>query len=135
MRRDALVRCLRSALPIHVNTEDMMQGSKILGSRTRSLLSLTVLAGALSACAHRPSEQLVDARRAYDDAASSPAREHRPNELASAHAALERAEDAHDADPRSQREKRLATEAERKAIIARAHGEEAEAARDANQAE
>lgn len=99
------------------------------------LLTVGVLAGALGACAHRPSEQLVDARRAYDDAEASPARERRPQELAAARVALDRAEDAHDHDPGSAREKRLASEAEHKARVARAHGEASEAQHDANVAD
>jgi outer membrane protein OmpA-like peptidoglycan-associated protein len=120
---------------MHSNAEDNMQRSRILRNDVRYLLTVGVLAGALGACAHAASEQLVDARRAYDDAASSPARERRPNELQAARVALDRAEDAHDDAPGSQREKRLATEAEHKARLARAHGEQAEAERDANQAE
>lgn len=100
-----------------------MNCSTTLRKGAQGLLTIGVLAGALGACAHRPSEQLVDARRAYEDAADSPARQHRPQELAAARTALDRAEQAHDAAPRSEREKRLANEAERKAIVARAHGE------------
>lgn len=112
-----------------------MQSSKTFRSDTRQLLAIGVLTGALGACAHQASQQLVDARRAYDDAAASPAREERPNELKAARVALDRAEDAHDDRPGSQREKSLALEAEHKAQLARAHGEEAEAERDARKAE
>jgi outer membrane protein OmpA-like peptidoglycan-associated protein len=126
-----LAFCLTHVL----NAEDNMQRSRILRNDARSLLTVAVLAGALGACAHAASEQLVDARRAYDDAASSPARTRRPNELEAARVALERAEEAHDDHPGSQREKRLASEAEHKARLARAHGEEAAAEREANQAE
>jgi flagellar motor protein MotB len=98
-------------------------------------LCIGVLTSALGACAHTASEQLVDARHAYDDAAASPARQHRPNELEAARVALERAEDAHDEAPRSQREKRLANEAEHKALSARAHGEAAVAEQEARHAE
>jgi outer membrane protein OmpA-like peptidoglycan-associated protein len=112
-----------------------MHCSTIFRHGAPTLLTVSVLAGALSACAHRPSEQLVDARSAYQDAESSPARERRPQELAAARVALDRAEQAHDSDPRSAREKRLASEAEYKARLARAHGEEAEAQHDANVAE
>ena len=109
-----------------------MNCSTTLRRRAQGLLTIGVLAGALGGCAHRPSEQLVDARRAYDEAEDGPARHHRPQELAAARNALDRAEEAHDAAPRSERERRLASEAERKAIVARAHGEADEAHHDAN---
>jgi outer membrane protein OmpA-like peptidoglycan-associated protein len=122
--------------PLHpLHTEEKMQNSATLRRNARRVLTIGVLTGALSACAHHASEQLVDARHAYDDAAASPARERRPNELAAARAALDRAEEAHDRDPGSQREKRLAIEAERKALLAHAHGDAADAQRDAAEAE
>jgi outer membrane protein OmpA-like peptidoglycan-associated protein len=112
-----------------------MERNTIIKGKARAALGLGALLLALSGCAHAPSDQLVDARRAYHDAASSPARTRRPNELEAARVALERAEDAHAADPGSAREKRLAAEAEHKSRLAQAHGDVAEAQRDAAQAE
>lgn len=80
---------------------------------------------ALAACGGSTTSQLSDARRAYDDAAQSPARTHAPGELAEARVALDRAEAAHDDKPGSTREARLAERAERKARMAEAHGEAA----------
>jgi outer membrane protein OmpA-like peptidoglycan-associated protein len=112
-----------------------MESTTMVIRNVQRALGVSALTLALAACAHGPSDQLVDARRAYDDAKDSPARTRRPNELEAARVALQRAEEAHDDSPRSQREKRLAQEAEHKARLAEAHGEEAEAQREANQAE
>ena len=98
-------------------------------------LALGALVTGLGACAHSTSRELVHAREAYDDAASSPARTRRPNELEAARVALDRAEQAHHEDPGSSREQRLAIEAERKARLAHAHGDVAEAEREATEAE
>jgi outer membrane protein OmpA-like peptidoglycan-associated protein len=75
------------------------------------------------ACGSAPTSQLVDARKAYDEAEHSPAREHAPGDLAEARVALDRAEDAHDKDPGSAREIRLSERAERKARAAEEHGD------------
>jgi len=80
---------------------------------------------ALAACGGSTTSQLSDARRAYDDAEQSPARTHAPGELAEARVALDRAEAAHDDDPGSRREARLAERAERKAHAAQADGQAA----------
>jgi len=77
--------------------------------------------------------ELSDARKAYDDATESPAKTYRPGELTSAREALDRAEDAHQADPGSKREARLASAAERKADMAKANGEAAARQHDRNQ--
>jgi outer membrane protein OmpA-like peptidoglycan-associated protein len=74
-----------------------------------------VLASALCACASAPTPQLADARRAYAEAEDSPAGEHHPAQLTRARVALDRAEAAHDEDPGSAREARLAERAEHKA--------------------
>jgi outer membrane protein OmpA-like peptidoglycan-associated protein len=90
----------------------------------------TCAAGALAAClaacggSVATTPQLVDARRAYDHAEDSPARTRAPGDLAEAHAALERAENAHDQDPGSEQEANLARRATRKALHAQMHGEE-----------
>jgi outer membrane protein OmpA-like peptidoglycan-associated protein len=86
-------------------------------------LGAGALASAMIACGSAPTSQLVDARKAYDDAEHSGAHEHAPGDLAEARVALDRAEDAHDKDPGSRREMRLAERAERKARAAEAHGD------------
>ncbi|HMI94413.1 MAG TPA: OmpA family protein [Polyangiales bacterium] len=101
-------------------------------SNAKRLLPTCTFAIALTACASSaPTDELVDARRAYDEAEDGPARTQRPGELRAAHRALHRAEDAHDDDPGSNREKRLAVDAEHRAEIADARGEAAEAEGDA----
>ena len=78
---------------------------------------------AFAACGGSTTSQLTDARRAYDEAEQSPARTRAPGDLADARVALDRAEAAHDDDPGSAREARLAERAARKARVAEAHGE------------
>ena len=90
-------------------------------------LASSTFAIALLACSHAPSDELVDARRAYDRAQDGPARTRRPGELRAAKRALDRAEAAHDDDPGSEREKRLAETAEHRAEVADARGEAAQA--------
>ena len=90
-------------------------------------LASSTFAIALLACSHAPSDELVDARRAYDRAQDGPARTRRPGELRAAKRALDRAEAAHDDDPGSEREKRLAETAEHRAEVAAALGEAAQA--------
>ncbi|HKU41089.1 MAG TPA: OmpA family protein [Polyangiales bacterium] len=81
-------------------------------------LTSGVLASALCACASGPTRELSDARRAYDEAEDSPAAQRNPAELQRARVALDRAEAAHDEDPGSAREKRLAERAEYRAKLA-----------------
>jgi outer membrane protein OmpA-like peptidoglycan-associated protein len=69
-----------------------------------------------------PTQQLVDARRAYDDARASEAAQYTPDKLLTAEQALARAEAAHDDDSGSPHEAHLAYIASRKAHIAMAHG-------------
>lgn len=77
----------------------------------------------LGACATTgPSEELVDARRAYENARTSEAAEYRPDAVLTAQQALDRAEHAHDEDPGSFRAQSLAYVAEREAEKARAWG-------------
>jgi outer membrane protein OmpA-like peptidoglycan-associated protein len=73
------------------------------------------------ACSSAPSPQLADARKAYDEAEDSPAGERRPNELERARIALDRAEQAHEDNPGSAREKQLAERAEYRARMVTAH--------------
>jgi len=98
-------------------------------------LTAGAFAAMLYACASTgPSQQLRDARSAYDDAEDGPAETHAPAALENARVALHRAEAAHDEDPGSARERRLAEEAERRAEIADARGEAVQAERNAVQA-
>jgi flagellar motor protein MotB len=69
-----------------------------------------------------PSKELADARKAYDEAARSPAATYRRSELSRAREDLDSAEQAHVADPGSKREKHLAREAERQADVAKNDG-------------
>lgn len=86
-------------------------------------LGAGAVASAMIACGAAPTSQLVDARKAYDEAEHSQAPEHAPGDLAEARVALDRAEDAHDKDPGSWREIRLSERAERKARAAEEHGD------------
>jgi outer membrane protein OmpA-like peptidoglycan-associated protein len=95
------------------------QAIRVLASWTFALVLL--------ACSQAASDQLVDARRAYERAQDGPARTHRPSELRAAKRALDKAEAAHDDDPGSAREKRLAEIAEHRAEVADARGEAAQA--------
>jgi outer membrane protein OmpA-like peptidoglycan-associated protein len=90
------------------------------------------MAGALSAtawaCASTaPTQELVDARRAYERAQVSPASEYTPDDLLTARQALDRAEAAHEDDPGSNTEAHLAYLAARRAQLAAARGDMAQA--------
>lgn len=78
----------------------------------------------------QPTQQLVDARRAYSEARSSEAARLSPDKLLTAEQALARAEKAHDDDSGSPEEAHLAYLASRKSAIAVAYGKIA-AAKDA----
>jgi len=83
------------------------------------------------ACASTsPSPELVDARRAYDDARVSRAATYGPDRLLVAKQALDRAEAAHRDDSGSFEERRLAYIARRKAEYAQAYGNYALSKRD-----
>jgi outer membrane protein OmpA-like peptidoglycan-associated protein len=73
-----------------------------------------------------PTQELVDARRAYERAQASPATEYTPDQLLTARQALDRAEAAHEDDPGSATEAHLAYLAARKSQIAAAQGKAAE---------
>jgi outer membrane protein OmpA-like peptidoglycan-associated protein len=93
-------------------------------------------AGLLAACSVAgPSSELVDARRAYEDANRSSAADLVPAEVLSARQALERAEAAHADDPGSERERALAYVAHRRALRAVAQGETVKAKQELAQAE
>lgn len=105
-----------------------MEPTMLRTSLTARSLAGCGLAFALVACgSSAPTEELVDARRAYEDAADGPAASRRPGELRAARRALDRAEAAHEDDPGSEREKRLAEVAEHRADVADARGEAAQA--------
>lgn len=85
----------------------------------------------LSACgAALPSQELKDARRAYDDARQSTAATLVPDQLLNARQALEQAERAHQDDPQSFNEKSLAYIAHRKAALSMAKGDMVAAQRE-----
>ncbi len=69
-----------------------------------------------------PSPELIDARRAYDEARQSEAATYSPDKLLTAKQALERAEDAHADDPGSFEERSLAYVAQRRAQYAATFG-------------
>jgi outer membrane protein OmpA-like peptidoglycan-associated protein len=111
-----------------LDAEEIMEPSMLRTSLTARSLAGCGLAIALVACgSSAPTEELVDARRAYEDAEDGPAATRRPGELRAARRALDRAEAAHEDDPGSEREKRLAEVAEHRADVADARGEAAQA--------
>src|SRR5260221_14150706 len=87
-----------------------------------SMLCPLTLAVALGCAASGPTPELVDARRAYDEARSSDAASYSPDKLLSAKQALERAEAAHSDEAGSFKERSLAYVAERKAQYASIYG-------------
>lgn len=90
----------------------------------------------VAACsATGPTPELVDARRAYDDANRSVAAELTPAQVLSARQALERAEAAHADDPGSERARTLAYVAQRRALRAMTEGEIAKTRRELTQAQ
>ena len=94
------------------------------------ILTGGVLASALVACASsNTTPQLADARAAYDRAEDSQAARHNPALLERARIALDRAEMAHDEDPGSAREARLAERAEARANAAMRHTHATQSAR------
>jgi len=77
---------------------------------------------AVGCAATGPTPELMDARRAYDQARASDAATYSPDKLLSAKQALEKAEDAHADDAGSFKEKSLAYVAQRKAQYASIFG-------------
>ena len=69
-----------------------------------------------------PTPELMDARRAYDEARSSDAATYSPDKLLTAKQALQRAESAHADDPGSFEERSLAYVAQRRAQYAGVYG-------------
>jgi len=86
------------------------------------LLCPLTLAFAFGCAATGPSPELMDARRAYDQARQSEAATYSPDKLLSAKQALERAEAAHADDSGSDEERSLAYVAQRKAQYATVYG-------------
>jgi outer membrane protein OmpA-like peptidoglycan-associated protein len=93
-------------------------------------------ATAAAACgSSAPTQELVDARRAYSVAEVSPAPQLEPDKLLTARQALSQAETAHKDDPGSETEAHLAYIAERKAQVAVADAEIAAAKSSESKAE
>ena len=88
---------------------------------THLLCPLTLVA-AFGCTASGPTPELVDARRAYDEARHSEAASYSPDKLLTAKQALERAESAHADDAGSDAERSLAYVAQRKAQYATVYG-------------
>lgn len=102
----------------------------------RGTLILTLLGSLAVGCgAAQPTKELVDARRAYDKARQSRAPELVPDQLLTAQQALEQAEVAHEDDSGSIQEKTLAYIAQRKAAMALAGANMAEARQNIAQAD
>lgn len=95
---------------------------------------LTLLC-ALGCATAGPTPELVDARRAYDQARSSNAATYSPEKLLTAKQALEKAESAHADDAGSFKEKSLAYVAQRKAQYAQIFGAYEKDRRDQVEAE
>ncbi len=97
----------------------------------KGLCTLLTFGGILSACgAAAPSQELMDARHAYDEARQSNAATLVPDQLLNARQALELAERAHDDDAQSFNEKSFAYIANRKAALAMAKAEMVAAQRE-----
>lgn len=97
--------------------------------------ALGALVLVLGCASTNPSSQLLDARRAYEQARMSEAGKLAPADVYTAKQALERAERAHDDDPGSFEEKSFAYIAQRQAELALASGSIAAAQRDKRVAE
>lgn len=87
-----------------------------------SLLCPLTLALATGCAATGPTPELIDARRAYDEARQSDAAAYSPDKLLTAKQALERAESAHADDAGSFEERSLAYVAQRRAQYASVYG-------------
>lgn len=90
---------------------------------------------AIGCSATGPSPELIDARRAYDEARASNAATYSPDKLLSAKQALEKAESAHADDAGSFEERSLAYVAQRKAQYANVYGNYEKDRRDQADAE
>jgi len=99
------------------------------------MLCPLTLAAAFGCAATGPTPELIDARRAYDEARQSDAATYSPDKLLSAKQALERAESAHADDSGSFKERSLAYVAQRKAQYASVYGTYEKDRRDQVEAE
>ncbi|RYZ08366.1 MAG: DUF4398 domain-containing protein [Myxococcales bacterium] len=99
-----------------------------------SLCPLSLLV-AIGCAATGPSPELIDARRAYDEARASNAATYSPDKLLTAKQALEKAESAHADDAGSFEERSLAYVAQRKAQYASVYGSYEKDRRDQTEAE
>jgi outer membrane protein OmpA-like peptidoglycan-associated protein len=99
-----------------------------------TLCPLALILG-VGCAATGPTPELIDARRAYDEARASNAATYSPDKLLSAKQALEKAEDAHADDAGSFKERSLAYVAQRKAQYASIYGTYEKDRRDQVQAE
>lgn len=90
--------------------------------KLNTLLCPLTLALAVGCAATGPTPELIDARRAYDEARQSEAANYSPDKLLSAKQALEKAESAHADDAGSFEERSLAYVAQRKAQYAAIYG-------------
>jgi len=87
-----------------------------------SMLCPLTLAFAMGCASTGPTPELIDARRAYDEARQSDATTYSPDKLLTAKQALERAESAHADDAGSFEERSLAYVAQRRAQYAATFG-------------
>lgn len=90
---------------------------------------------ALGCASTAPSPELLDARRAYDNARTAPQAKYTPDRVLEARQALDRAERAHQDDPGSFEEKSLAYIATRRSELAVVYGSYEADRRDREQAE
>jgi len=100
-----------------------------------SILFPLSLALGLGCASTGPTPELIDARRAYDEARQSNAATYSPDKLLSAKQALDRAEAAHADSPGSFQEQSLAYVAQRKAQYASVYGSYEKDRRDQAEAE
>jgi outer membrane protein OmpA-like peptidoglycan-associated protein len=118
-----------------ISEEDKMISPIFKTIDLKAAIGAGALSFALVACASgAPTQQLVDARRAYNEAEASSAAKLTPDTLLSAQQALQLAEKAHNDDPGSNEEAHLAYIAERKARIAISQGNIAESNKAASAA-
>jgi outer membrane protein OmpA-like peptidoglycan-associated protein len=100
-----------------------MQLTKLLRLDLLRSAGVGVVATTVVACGGSVTPQLADARQAYEEAEDSSATTRAPGLLAEARVSLDRAERAHDDHPGSANERALAERAARKARHAKAHAE------------
>ena len=88
--------------------------------KTSTIVAIAALIVGSTACAHQPTHDLTDARRAYTQATDGAANQYAPVELYEAEKVLLKAERAHEDDPGSKRERDLAYVAMRRIQLAQA---------------